>query len=149
MTLPAGSPQPQERPILINMTNGVNSSQTLELWVGQGTVLTNITVHRSTGGDYTTTEGRAGISTTDPGDHHEVTSLTFPEGVRLYGRHTLEPGATRTWTMAEPYARTVFVVVVYDGGRVTVWKSVSCDDVLYGFGVETTSYGAVGSYRCL
>lgn len=145
---PIGDQQPQERPIFINMTNGVNSSQTLELWIGEGTLLSNITVHRSTGGDYNTTEGRAGISTSDPGDYHDVTSLTFPDDAYLYGRYTLEPGATRTWTMAEPYARTVFVVVVYDGDRVTVWKSVSCDDVLYGFGVRTTSYGAVGSYSC-
>jgi hypothetical protein len=51
--------------------------------------------------------------------------------------------------MAEPYPETVFVVVVYDGDGVTVWKSVSCDGVLYGFGVEATATGGPGAYHCL
>lgn len=145
-----GPPEAQDRPIYINFTNSANTSHTLELWTGEGKELSGIRVHRSTGGDYNMTEGTAGISTSDPGDTHTVMSLSFPEQTQLYGRYTLEPGGTRTWTMAEPYGRTVFVIVVYNDDHVTVWKSVSCDNsVLYGFGVEVTSYGAPGAYSCL
>lgn len=146
---PFGDPEPQDRPIVVNFTNSANTSHTLELWVGEGRELSGIGVHRSTGGDYNTTEGTAGISSTDPGGYHTVMSLSFPERVRLYGRYTLDSGETRTWTMAEPFGRTVFVVVVSNDDHVTAWKSVSCDDnVLYGFGVEVTSYGAPGAYSC-
>lgn len=146
----SGPPEPQERPVFINFTNTANTSHTLELWTGEGTELDGIRVHRSTGGDYNTTEGTAGISSHYPGDYHTVTFLSFPEGVQLYGRYTLEPGATRTWTMAEPYGQTVFVVVVYTDDHVKIWKSVSCDNgVLSGFKVQVTSYGAPGAFSCL
>lgn len=144
----SGPPTPQERPVYINFTNGDNTSRTLELWAGKGPELNGIRVHRSSGGDYNATAGRAGISTNDPGDYHTITSLTFPDQADLYRRYTLEPGATRTWTMAEPFGQTVFVIVVYNDDHVTVWKSVTCDEVLSGFGVEVTYYGAPGAYTC-
>ena len=144
---PTGESTPQERPVFVNLTNAADRSHTLELWVAEDP-LTGIRVHRSTGGDYTTRTSPAGLSTTAPGPH-TITSLTFPKRAALYGRYTLAPGATRTWTMAEPYPETVFVVVVYDGDRVTVWNSVTCDGVLYGFGVEATATGGPGAYHCL
>ena len=146
----SGTPEPQERPVVINFTNSANTSHTLEMWTGEGTEVHGIRIHRSTGGDYNTTEGTAGISSSYPGDFHTVTFLSFPKEVQLYGRYTLEPDATRTWTMAEPYGQTVFVIVVYTDDHVKMWKSVSCDNgVLYGFKVRVTSYGAPGAYSCL
>ena len=151
-TLPgsSGTPTPQERPVFINFTNSADTSHTLELWTGKGPELDGVRVHRSTGGDYNTTEGTAGISSTSPGDVHTVTSLSFPKETNLYGRYTLAPGTTRTWTMAEPYGQTVFVIVVYTDDQVKEWGSVSCDNgVLYGFKTEVTSDGAPGTYHCL
>lgn len=145
----SGTSSPQEHSVFVNFTNSAETSHTLELWTGEGTELDGIRVHRSTGGDYNTTAGTAGISTSHPGDTHTVTSLSFPDEVELYGRYTLDPGTTRTWTMAEPYSPTVYVIVVYTDDHVKVWKSVSCDDdTLYGFKVEVTSYGAPGAYNC-
>lgn len=141
-------PQPQDREVFVNFTNGVNESQALELWVGEGTPLRNVTVHRTSGETYNVTEGTAGISTTGPGVNNDVQSLTFPERATLYGRDALDPGATRTWTMPEPYAETTFAVVVYGDDGVRVRKSLACGDTLYGFGVETTDYGVAGAYAC-
>lgn len=144
--VPVGDPGPQDRPVFVNLTNSANASHTVELWVAEAP-LTGIRVHRSTGGDYTTRTTSAGISTTYPGPH-AITSMTFPDRATLYGRYTLKSGATRTWTMPEPHAETVFVVVVHDGGEVIAWKSVTCTDLLYGFGVEVTDTGAPGAYEC-
>lgn len=145
-----GPPEPQDRPVYVNLINEHNTSQTFELWVGEGAELEGIQVNRATGGDHNTTEGRAGISNHHPGDYHTVLSLSFPDDVRLYGRYTLAPNGSRDWYMPEPFGQTVFVVVIYNEDRVTTWISVSCDrDVLYGFSVEATYYGGSGGYSCL
>ena len=114
--------------MFINFTNSATTSHTLELWTGEGTELDGIRVHRSTGGDYNTTAGTAGISTNSPGDAHTVSFLSFPEEVQLYGRYTLESGATRTWTMAEPYGQTVFVVLFAEIQGLVACAVIRLDD---------------------
>lgn len=136
---------PQERPVLVNMTNARETSQEFELWLGDGPLVHNITVHASTKGDYNFTTGRAASSSVE---FYNATSVSFPPGARLYGRYTLEPGGSVELIIEEPFGDTVFMVVIYGNDGARTFDSVGCEGVLYGFRVSARPYGSSGAFQC-
>lgn len=137
---------PQERPIYVNLTNTANTSHTLELWAAEAPL--DVEVNMVNRSDYSADMGEAGISNHDTGDYQITSSLSFPERATLYGRYTLEPGGTVDFNMSEPYADTVYAVVIYNEDKVTSWVDFHCPEVMYAFGVTSTHYGASAGAAC-
>lgn len=136
-----------ERSAYVELNNSADTTRTFEVWLGRDPI-TDITVHRSTGGDYTTKTYPGGIGTANVSSYHVTTSLTFPENATLYGRYTLAPGDSRSFNVTEPYRETVFAIVVYNRDHVTVWKTIRCSSRRWGVEVRATNYGAPGSHFC-
>lgn len=133
--------------VYVELNNSADTTRTFEVWFGRDPI-TDITVHRSTGGDYTTKTFPGGIGTTNASSYHTTTSLSFPANATLFGRYTLSPGDNRSFNVTEPYRRTVFVVVVYNADHVTVYKTIRCHLKRWGVGVRATDYGAPGTHYC-
>jgi hypothetical protein len=147
--IPFAEPEPQDRAIFVNITNQANTSHTFEVWMGEDP-LDQVQVHMANRSDYTVEMGEVGVGVHDTGDYQITSSLTFPERAAFYGRYTLEPGGTQTWTMPEPYPDTVFVVVIYNDDKVIGWVETSCDEgVMTGFGVTNHHYGPSGAFNCV
>lgn len=127
MAIPTVEPTPQEQPIHVNQTNTANTTHTFELWMADYP-LTQVQAHMANESDDIMNMGEAAVSSTNTGDYHIPTSLTFPNQSILYGRYTLNPGETQTLSISEPYPDTVFVVVVYDDDNVEGWVEISCGD---------------------
>lgn len=136
-----------ERSVYIGLNNSADTTRTFEVWEGRDPI-TDITVHRSTGGDYTTKTFPGGIGTTNASSYHTTTSLTFPANATFLGRYTLSPGDNRSFNVTESYRHTVFVIVVYNSDHITVWKTVRCSFRRWGVVVRATDYGASGIHYC-
>ncbi|SFR45672.1 hypothetical protein [Halogeometricum limi] len=145
---PLLNPGPQERPVMMNLSNEANETYTLELWTAESPL--DVRVIQTNGSDYTTQMGNAGVGVYDTGVSQTTSSLQFPERATLYGRYTLNPGESQQWAMQEPYYDTVFVVVVYADDHVIGWVETSCaGGVKLGFDVVVANYGPSGSYGCI
>lgn len=145
-TVQFGDPAPQDRPIIIDLTNDTNETYTIELWFA-ASPLQGVLVHEANRSDYYVEMGGVGIGGTKP---YSATSLTFPDKATLYGRYTLDPGRTERWSLQEPYPDTVFVAVIYNGDNVIEWVETHCGaGEKVGFGVTVHDYGASGSSGCL
>lgn len=145
-SLPITNPSPQDRPIIIDLTNNTNETYTAELWYAAAP-LEGVLVNEANKTSYRTEIGRAGIGGVKP---YSATSLTFPDEATLYGRYTLDPGRTERWKMREPYPDTVFVAVVYNGSGVVEWQYTHCGrGEKVGFGVTIHDYGLSGSSGCI
>lgn len=136
-----------ERSAFVGLNNSADTTRTFEVWLGNDPI-TDIEVHRSTGGDYTTKTFPGGIGTSNVSSYHVATSMSFPENATLYGRYTLAPGDEVTFNVTEPYDETVFTIVVYNRDHVTVWKTVRCPYRRWGVMVWATNYGAPGGHYC-
>lgn len=142
---PLGGSTGQEGPVTVVMNNSANQTHSFEVWVVEYPA--NVTVRRETGGDYVDDIG-PGLSTREPGEHHDMTAIEFPSSARLRGRYELRSGDENRSQITDFSDDFAVVIVIYQGDYVASYISAHCGGDLVFVDVTMFEYGSGSAYNC-
>lgn len=138
-------PSDQGGPVHLNVTNGANVTQTLEVSVVE--LPANITYELSDGRTGYDDIG-PGLSTSDPGVGLVYTKVEPPNSARLHGRYMLRPGETNVSNITNPPEDVAVVVTVHRSDGIVSLVTATCGGDLTYVEVKSRYSGSGSVYDC-